>query len=113
MNMVNSSELYEAISSYPEEERDGRSDLQMVADEVSYIISCINEDGHVFNEETKWAQTVNKETKGGKVMPYYTGTLMPKYSGIDVRRAKEILNENRRLKSCMKRLNDAGYYGQW
>ena len=111
MRLIHDGELYDSVQDYPEDERDGRSDLQFIADEVSYIISCFNEHGHCNNEALEWAKEVLKDTKNGKVIPYEN--LIPLYKKGDVTRARDIINTYRRYNNSMKRLNAKGYYGQW
>lgn len=112
LKKVKSNELYETIKDYPDDERDGRSDLQFLADEVSYQISCFNEDGHNWNEDLTEAKEILKETKNGKVIPYYPN-LQPKYRSWQIDNAKALISEYRRLLNCLKRLNSKGYYGRW
>lgn len=113
LKRVKSFDLDEDMQSYPEDERDGRSDMQILADEVSYILSCYTEDGHVFCEALEMAKETIKETKNGKVIPFWSSSLKPKYRPSDIENARNIINEHKRLKSCMKRLNEKGFYGKW
>lgn len=106
-------ELWESVSEYPEDERDGRTDMQFLADEVSYILSCYDEGGNVFCDDLEWAKEVLKETKNGKVIPMWQESLIPKYSRRDIEMARNSINDYKRLKNCMKRLNASGYYGKW
>lgn len=110
--LVNSADLDESVSNYPEDERDGRSDLQFIADEVSYLISCYEEDGHVLHDDLWWARDILRETNNGKFIPL-TSSLKPKYRPSDITTSRNVINEYRRLKSCMKRLNAKGIYGRW
>lgn len=117
LNIVRSLDLEESISNYPERERNGRSDMQFLADEVSYRISLYKEETATA-EEYEEAQRFLRETSNGKKMPYYaTFPPKPKYSELGLqnktRLAKDIVNEYRRLQALMKRLNDKGYYGRW
>lgn len=117
LNTVRSLDLEESISNYPESERDGRSDMQFLADEVSYRISLYKEETATA-EEYEEAQRFLRETSNGKKMPYYaTFPPKPKYSELGLqnktRLAKDIVNEYRRLQALMKRLNNKGYYGRW
>lgn len=113
LKKARSSELDEAINSYPEDERDGRTDLQMLADELSYILSNFEESGHVLCDDLAHAKEVLYKTKYGKVIPLWQSTLTPVYSKSDIEIAKSTINEYKRLQSCMKRLNKQGYYGKW
>lgn len=114
---VRSFDLEEDIANYPENERNGRSDLQILADEVSYLISLYNEETTTA-EEYESAKCFLKETKNGTVMPFYdTIPPKPKYSplGLEnkVKDAKATVNEYRRLCSLGKRLKIKGYVGKW
>lgn len=113
LKKVNSNELYETIKDYPDDERDGRSDLEFLADEVSYQISCFNEEGHEWKEDLDEAKEILKETKNGKVQVMLLPSLQPKYKAYQIDRAKAIVSEYKRLTNCMKRLNAKGYYGRW
>lgn len=110
---VRSGVLWESINAYPDDERDGRSDMEFFADEVSYMISCIHENGHSWCDDAEWAREVLRETKNGKVMPLWPESLQPIYRQSDIQIARDIINENRRLENCLKRLNKNGYYGKW
>lgn len=113
LKRARSYELYESLETYPEDEREGRSDMQMLADECSYIISCFEENGHVLGDDLERAKEIIKETKNGKVIPLWSQSLTPMYSKHDIENARNAINEYRRLKNLMKRLNANGYYGQW
>lgn len=113
LDRVGSAELDEDISTYPENEREGRSDLQMLADEVSYIISLYNENDTCHNEDLAMARSILRRTKYGKQIPLRKDNLKPIYRESDILGAKWTVNEYNRLVACMKRLNKAGYYGKW
>lgn len=112
LKRANSFELENSVNCYPENERDGRSDLQMLADECSYIVSNFEECGHVLYEDLEHAREVLRETRNGKFIPLYSN-LTPKYRNSDIEIARGSINEYRRLKNCLKRLNKMGYYGRW
>lgn len=113
LKRVNSFDLDEDMKSYPEDERDGRSDMQMLADEVSYILSCYYEGGHVHCESLEESKRIIRETKNGKQIPLWTSTLKPVYKPSDIQIARDCINEHRRLQNLMKRLNKKGFYGKW
>lgn len=106
-------ELEESLEEYPEDERDGRSDFQMLADECSYILSCYDESGHCYCEDLEESKEILRETKNGKVIPLYKTTLTPVYSKSRIENARNTINQHKRLQSLMKRLNDKGYFGKW
>lgn len=113
LKLVNSCDLNESVENYPEHERAGRTDLQFIADEISYIISLYLEDDTAHYDDLNWAKEVLRATKNGKVFPVWKSTLRPVYNNNDVYIAKNIINEYRRLNSSMKRLNKKGYIGRW
>ena len=51
LKIANCNELTESIESFPENERDGLSDMQILADEVSYRLSLYTEGGTSTGEE--------------------------------------------------------------
>lgn len=108
-------ELEEAIDTYPENERDGRSDWQMLADEAGYIYSCYHEDGHVFKDDLEGARELLRETRYGKVIPLDQRTLKPRrgYYPSDIQIAKNCVNEFNRLERLVNKLEKLGYYSKW
>lgn len=113
LNRVNSFDLEEDLETYPEDERDGRTDLQMLADEVSYILSCYQEDGHVLCDSLEESKEILRRTKNGKVIPLWKSTLKPVYRESQIQTSKDIINEHRRLQSLYKRLQARGLCGKW
>lgn len=112
LKIVKCYELDESIESYPEDERDGRSDMQILADEVSWRLSLYGEDTCTGGDYEEAKEILN-ETKYGKVIPLNPHTLKPKYTPSRIQSAKDSVNEHRRLRACMDRLNKKGYYGKW
>ena len=113
MKRARSFELDESVYSYPDDERDGRSDIQIVADECSWILSCFTEGGHALCDDLERAREILRETKNGKTIPLWASTLKPKYRQSEIQCARDAINEYRRLQSLMKRLNGKGIYGKW
>jgi hypothetical protein len=113
LKIVRSYELEESVRSYPEDERDGRSDMQILADETSWRLSLYTEGGTSTGEDYEEAKEILQETKYGKVIPLNRYTLKPKYSPSRIQSAKDSVNEYRRLCSLMDRLNKKGFYGKW
>lgn len=112
---LKTSELIESIDDYPEDERDGRNDLQFLVDEISYFRSNFEEDGHVLKDDLDHARRLLRETKNGTVIPLDPGTLKPKrgYYPSDIDIAKSTIAEYKQLQYYEKRLNDMGYFGKW
>lgn len=113
LKRVMSFDLEESVRTYPDDERDDRSDMQILADECSYILSNFKEDGHVLCEDLERAKEIIRETKNGKQIPLYASTLKPKYKQYDIQIARDTINEHKRLQNLMKRLNAKGFYGRW
>ena len=63
---VSFEQLEEMLDTYPENERDGRSDLQMVADEAGYLYSLFAEEGTGHWDALEDARQIMKKTENGK-----------------------------------------------
>lgn len=115
LKAISCEELEEMLETYPEDEIDGRSEIELFTDELSYAISCYEESGHCWNEDLEQSRELLRETKNGKVIPLDPRTLRPKYGykPNDIDAAKRTVNEYRRMKYRYKKLREAGYYGQW
>jgi len=112
VKIANCEELRESIETYTEEERDGRSDMQILADEVSYRLSLYSEDTYTRDDYLE-AKRILKRTENGKAFPFDPHTFRPLITKMDVEIARERINEYRRLKSLMSRLEKKGFYGSW
>lgn len=108
-------ELVESIDNYPEDERDGRNDLQFLADEISYFRSNYEESGHCFYDSLNEARELLRETRNGKKIPLDPKTLKPKrgYYPTDIQIAKDVIAEYKQLQYYENQLNKKGYYGKW
>lgn len=113
LKIVRSYDLEESIREYPEDERDGRSDMQFLADEVSYRLSLYTEGGTCTGDDYEEAKRILRETENGKVTPLNRYTFKPKYSPHQIQNARDTVNEYRRLRSLMDRLEKKGFYGRW
>lgn len=108
-------DLEEMIDYISESDIEGRSDMQIFTDELSYCISNYNEDGHTWHDDLEHSRELLRETKQGKVIPYDSKTLKPKngYYPSDISIAKKVVNEYKRMLYRYKQLNKLGYYGKW
>lgn len=113
LKIVKCGELDEMLDTYPDNEREGRSDLQMLADEAGYLFSLFTEDGTGHNEGYEYAREVLRETKNGTVMPLYMPSMRPVYKAYEVDDARRFINQYRRLGNLIKRLNKMGIYSKW
>ena len=113
LKRVRSGELEEMVETYPEEEIEGKSDMQIIMDELSYILSNFKEDGHVLYYDLREAREILRETKNGKVIPLWRESLEPIYSKDRIQRARNTVNEYNRLLALHKRLKEKGLIGRW
>lgn len=113
LKIVNSGELYEMLEEYPEDERDGRSDIQMLADEAGWLLNRFNSDETGHNFDLIEAREILRETENGKVIPLEDWTWKFKYQPWKIQRCKDIVNEYKRLNNLIARLKEKGVYSQW
>ena len=115
LKAINCLELEEHIDYISESEVEGRNDIQVFTDELSYCISNYNEDGHIWHDDLERSKELLRETKQGTVIPYDSKTLKPKsgYRPSDIAIAKNVVNEYKRMLYRYKQLNKLGYYGKW
>lgn len=113
LKIVNCGELEEMLDTYPENERESRSDLQMIADEAGYLHGLFAETDTGHWEALEEAREIMRETKNGTVTPFYISTLKPVYKKHQIADAKALINEYRRLGNLIKRLNKMGVYSKW
>ena len=106
LKKVRSMELENNLDSFPEEERDGKSDMEIFCDEIYYLIDMYIEPGTRQYNNLKWAREIMKKTNRRTVIPVDVN-FNPKYSKCDVDLASEITNEVKRLKNCTRRLGIA------
>ena len=110
LKIVRCSDLEESIRTFPEDEVDGKSDMEILKNELDYLLSLYEEGGTVHSEDLEQAREFIRETKNGKVIPCYnTIPPTPKYSvtrlKLELDRAKNTINEYNRLMSLQKRLS--------
>lgn len=102
LQKARSARLDEQIKEIDELDREGRSDLKILYDEVNYLVDLYMDDDTVPREEYLDAKKIMRETENGKCMPFNPITFKARYSSRQVSDAKALVNEVRRL----KRLSD-------
>lgn len=105
-------DVEESIDIYPEDEREGRDDFQMLADEAGYILSMYGEDT-CYYDDLKQARYILSRTKYGKRIPFSLRTMKPIYTVSEIENAKYSVNEYNRLKRFVARLEKMGYISRW
>lgn len=103
LKKVRSYELEQMVEEYPEDEREGRTDLEIIKNELDWLLYGMNEDGYLKHEALMEARQIVNDTRGGR-MPLNPYTLKPKYKDYEIRQAKDDINEYNRLKRLQKRL---------
>jgi len=109
LKLVRCNQLEELLENYPEDERNGCSDMQMLANETGYLYEMFKEEATVHSEDLKEAKTILRETRNGKEIPLDLQSLQPKYSKWKIDNCKDIVNEYRRLGNLASRLAKKGY----
>ena len=102
LRRADSAELSEKVASYPDDEIDGKTDLDIVIDEVEYLIWMYEEDDTIQYQNLSYSKDVLRDTDNGRVMPLDVETLSPRYSHNEIVDAKETVAEYNRLKTIMK-----------
>ena len=105
LKIAKSTELDERVFTFPENERDGKSDIEILRDEAEYLLELFEEGGTIFSDDLEYARDILRETKNGKEFPMLPdGRIHPSYTPMKVQNAKEIINEYRRIKNLVARL---------
>ena len=104
MNKVDIPELTESLMGYPEEEREGKTDMDLLLSEAEYFLDMFEEDGTLLSGDLQESRHILNKTKYGKVIPANARTLKPIYQQWDIDRAKETVNSYMRLKRLVKKL---------
>lgn len=104
LKLANISELTELVENYPDDEIDGRSELDILKNEAYYLYDMFNECGTVFYDDLNWAREMIKETKNGTVFHGLLDSRQLALAKIEVDKANNTLNEYKRLCNLIKRL---------
>lgn len=110
LKKVRCGELWEMLDEYPENEIDGRTDWEMIANEAGWLLDSYNSDDTCRHEDLEDARRILAETKYGKVMPYRFPSLQPVYKPHQIQSAKDQVNEYNRLTRFVAKLKGMGLY---
>ena len=97
-------EVKESIADYPEDERDGKSDLDIIREEVEYFIYMFEEVDGPFKESLASAREILRRTKNGKVEPIYLPSFKPVYQPDEIEQAKRCIRDYRQLKRILTKI---------
>lgn len=98
LKYIDMAELTESINTLPENERELRSDLEILIDEIEYFIWNYESDGNIFGDDLEESKYILKVTKRGKYIPISMVTFTPIYSRTQIENAKNTVSEYKRLK---------------
>lgn len=99
-------ELKESIESYPEEERDGKTDIAIIRDEIDYFVYMFEEVDGVFKGSLDESREILRETNNGRSIRISLPSFKPVYQPYEIERAKRTISEYRQLKSLQKKLKE-------
>lgn len=102
LKKADSEELSEKVTSYPDDEIDGKTDVDIVIDEIEYLIWMYEEDDTIQYQNLQLSKQILRDTDDGKVMPLHIDTLLPKYSSSEINDSKTTVAEYNRLKKIIK-----------
>ena len=103
LKKVKSYELEQRLEDYPEDEVDGRSDMEMLKNELDWLIDNFEDEGCIIHEALMEAKQIIRETKNGCI-PLNPYTLKPKYKDYIIKQAHDDVNEYNRLKRLWKKI---------
>ena len=98
------------IADYPEDERDGRTDWDMIANEAGWLLDAFNEDENANHEALLEARQIIRDTKNGTVFPGLLTSAQVKSWGIRVQDARDLINMVNRLARFVQKLKGMGLY---
>ena len=110
LRKVRCCDLEEMLYDYPEDERDGRTDWDMIANEAGWLLDSFNEYEHANHEALQEARQVLRETKNGTVFHGLLTSVELKRKQNEVYSARELVNMVNRLSRFVQKLKGMGLY---
>ena len=101
-------ELDDMIADYPDDERDGRSDWDMIANEAGWLLELFLEGETSHSDDLQDARKLLSRTRYGKSIPLDPRTLKPKIKPYQIQQAKYTVNEYNRLVRFVAKLRKMG-----
>lgn len=93
LEMIDSIELVENMIEFPEDEREGLSDFQILYDEICYLIDLYQDSGTDHNDMLKKAREIKKKTKDWTVVPASIEDFHPLYKESEITDARNLIEE--------------------
>ena len=103
-------DLEQMIDDYPEDERDGRTDWDMIANEAGWLLDSLNEDGNANHEALEEARELLRETKNGTIFHGLLTSVQLQTMQFKVQDARDYINMYNRLTRFVKKLKGMGLY---
>ena len=110
LKKVRVGDLDDMINDYPEDERDGRSDWEMIANEAGWLLDGFREDEHANHEALEEAKELIRRTKNGKTFPGLLTSVQLKRMQNEVYSARELVNMVKRLERFVAKLKSMGLH---
>lgn len=99
-------EVKESIESYPEEERDGKTDLDIILSELEYFAYMFEEVDGAFKGDLDESREILRRTSNGKSLLINASTFKPVWSRARIDSAKNTVSEYRQIKRLIKKLRE-------
>lgn len=103
-------DLEQMIEDYPEDERDGRSDWDMIANEAGWLLDALNEDGNANHDALLEAREIIRDTKNGTVFHGLLTSAQLQRELYRVQDARDLINMYNRLVRFVNKLKGMGLY---
>lgn len=110
LKKVGIEELEQMVDDYPEDEVDGRSDWDIIANEAGWLLDSFRDDSHVNWEDLQDARECIRRTENGTVMPVDANTFKPIYKPWEVKGAQALIDEYNKLSRFVTSLKRKGLY---
>ena len=103
-------DLEQMVDDYPEDERDGRSDWDMIANEAGWLLDSFHDDSHANYEALQEAKELIRDTKNGTVFQGLLTSAQLSLMEWKVKDARDFINMVNRLTRFVAKLKKMGLY---
>ena len=110
LRRVRCDDLEMMLDYYPEDERDGRTDWEMIANEAGWLLDSFRDDSHANYEALEEARELVRETKNGTVFNGLLTSVELKRKQNEAYSARELINMVNRLTRFVQKLKGRGLY---
>ena len=110
LHKVRCYDLEMMLNDYPQDEVDGRTDWDMIANEAGWLLDAFNEEENANHEALEEAKDLIRQKKNGTVFPGLLTSVQLKSWEIRVQDARDLINMVNRLTRFVKKLKGLGLY---